>query len=801
MMPSLRLAAPFARFRPAAIAPRRRVPFPALALAVCLLFAAAGAAVLDDYGVGIDEPTQRSIAIANADYIRGDRDGRIKDSDWFYGLAFELPLLLVERLLGLDDSRDIYLSRHLLTHLFFIAGGFCCGLLAWRMFDNRWIALLALLLFLLHPRLYAHSFFNSKDLPFAVVFIIALYLTHRAFRRDTAGAFVLLGVVVGLAANMRPFALLLLPAVLVMRGLDWRPASGIRRRILLTAGSFAAAALLAIYASQPFYWENPLRFIDGIQTLSRHPTLVDNLFQGQIVWSDAVPADYIPVWFGITAPPGTLLLGAAGILAVLWRGWQTPGRILRKGELRFLFLTLGCFILPVAAVIVLQSHIYNGWRQMYFLWGPFCLLAAAGMHYIWKTGRGKRGRGKRGLSLTLRIAGCGLAAAGLGGALYAMVSLHPHQQIYFNLLAHRSAPGELGRQYDTDYWLIGARQGLEYLLERYPGQRLYVYGGNWNWPENNMLLLPAAERERIVVSDVWTADFYIGTDRNARTLAIPPEPAVYARRAYGSAYLRVTAPRLVWGAGAQPGAEVYRAAYQSLTAAASPAARSEFDVYIHDGALYYTKENCRPEDAAPPFFLHFYPVNPADLPDYRREYGFDNRSFNFAWSGGFFDGKCITREPLPDYPVARISAGQHSEGETLWRAEINPSVLVRFQEIEDGLAGLRPVAAAVGVELYRYGGMLVYRWETCAAAEVAARFYLHLFPADAADLPDGRQSHGFVNRGFSFPEYGAMRDGKCLAAAPLPDYPIARIRTGQHIPGRGQLWQADFPARPADAGR
>ena len=39
-----------------------------------------------------------------------------------------------------------------------------------------------------------------------------------------------------------------------------------------------------------------------------------------------------------------------------------------------------------------------------------------------------------------------------------------------------------------------------------------------------------------------------------------------------------------------------------------------------------------------------------------------------------------------------------------------------------------------------------------------------------------------------------MLAGQCAATAPLPDYPIARIRTGQHILGRGELWRADFPA-------
>ena len=771
----------------------RRIPFPALALAICLLFAAVGVAVLDDYGISTDEPAQRYIAEQNAAYIIGDRDAFTvwlsPPRDRFYGVAFELPLLMMERALRLQDSRSIYLSRHLLTHLFFIAGGFCCGLLAWRMFNNRWLALLAMLLFLLHPRLYAHSFFNSKDIPFLVMFVIALYLTHRAFRRDTLGAFVLLGVVVGLAANMRPFALIFIPAVLALRGLDfWQAASaGARRRILLIAGVFAAAALLAIYASQPFYWENPRRFIDGIQVLAQHPVLVNNLFRWQIVRSDAVPAGYLPVWFGITAPPAALLLGIAGIAVILWQGWRTPGRIWRKSELRFLFLILACFALPIVIAIVLQSHIYNGWRQMYFLWAPFCLLAAAALHRLPRPGRRK-------LNRTLRMAGYGLAAAGLGGAGYAIMSLHPHQQIYFNPLAARSAPDQLLQQYDMDYWGAAQLQGLEFLLERNPGAKLYVM--NRSGALNNRRLLPAAERERIALSGAWAADFHILSDRNIRHQALLPGPALYQRRAYGSTYISVVAPRLAWGAGLRPGAEVYRAAHRRVTTAASPAARSDFDVYLHDGALYYVKESCRPEDVAPWVFLHLYPVNNNDLPSYRREYGFNNLSFDFRWRGGVFDGKCITQEPLPDYPIARIRTGQYivGQGTQLWQVEFPGNILqyhTAYKSIRAGAPSVYLEPAAHGdFDVYLKENRLVYIKEQCSAADREARFYLHIIPQHTTDLPGDQQS-SFNNLDFWFAEKGVVLEGDCVAIAPLPDYHILSIRTGQFSEAN-QLWRAEL---------
>ena len=38
--------------------------------------------------------------------------------------------------------------------------------------------------------------------------------------------------------------------------------------------------------------------------------------------------------------------------------------------------------------------------------------------------------------------------------------------------------------------------------------------------------------------------------------------------------------------------------------------------------------------------------------------------------------------------------------------------------------------------------------------------------------------------------------GKCFAERPLPDYPIARISTGQLIPDDSPIWQVEFPTAP-----
>ena len=780
---------------PRSLAGLRRVPFWAQALVLCALFAVVGVAVLDDYGVTEDEHFQRGTAVTVAGYALGVSEEPPIGHDRYYGVAFEMPLLLLERAPGLRDSRHIYLMRHLLTHLFFIAGGFACGLLAYRMIGSRWVALLAMLLFMLHPRLYAHSFFNSKDIPFAAMLAVALYLTHRAFRRDTLGAFLLCGIGVGLAINLRVFGVMLMPMILAMRGLDlWQAGRGERRRILMTGVAFMAAAIAVVYIIHPYYWENPLRFVEGLRVLSQHPSILDNLFMGEIYRSDAVPWNYIPVWFAITAPPVALALGAVGCAAVCWHGVSRPLAALRAGETRFRILLMGCFALPVVVVIALQANIYQGWRQMYFLWTPFCLLAAVGLHTIanirvgegiWRVGaRLPRWVHGGGLHMSQRALAYGIAGVGLITTLTAMAALHPHQQVYFNALVDTKTPGALAKLYDMDYGSVAYRQLFEYLLARYPDDTLRV------WPRNNKraAILPSSDRERIVFTKSNEADFRFHTLVFYRYNA-PDPPMLHSIQAYGSVITQIIAPN------SDAYLDHYRAVYADAAANGTLLAHADFDIYIHNGELRYLNADCDPPEPNANFgiFLHFFPVNRADLPADRREFGFENRDFGFA---AFFDGKCVSQQFLPDYPLARIRTGQNVKGEPIWGADIDLAAHAAAQALYESIVAGdygQPVAQS-DFDVYLRGNVLAYLKENCEAGDVDARFFLHVVPVDPADLPAAGREHGFENRDFRFAERGAYIGGKCVAERELPGYAIERIRTGQFVSGEGRVWGVEFGA-------
>ena len=107
-----------------------------------------------------------------------------------------------------------------------------------------------------------------------------------------------------------------------------------------------------------------------------------------------------------------------------------------------------------------------------------------------------------------------------------------------------------------------------------------------------------------------------------------------------------------------------------------------------------------------------------------------------------------------------------------------------------------------GFDVSIRGGELVYIKESCTAEEARMRFMLHVYPADAADLPAVRKRGGYAfdNLSFYFTEHGVVLEGACVALYPLPDYAIERIETGQYAPGgEGLAWRAALRAAVSES--
>ena len=652
-----------------------------LAWGVWCLFLVAGLIMVDDYGVSLDTMYQRLVAINTVNYVLHDDQTLLRTHDRFYGAALELPLLLLtERVLGLEDPRHVYLARHVLTHLFFLIGGFCCYLLAWRLSGDRLVALAVMLLFLLSPRLYAHSFFNSKDPVFASAFVMALFFANRAFDKDSLGNYRQCGMAAGLLVNLRIMGMVLVAVVLVFRAWAWFRAEGpaARRRVATTTGAFALWGVVVLFISLPYLWGDPAgRLAEYWTTLADHPSVHPHeLFRGELFSSAALPWDYVLRWFAISQPPVTLLLGLLGLVAlglaaggVVRRGADAkPGVAWGVAELRFGVLLAACFALPLIAFALLRPAAYHGWRHFYFLHGPFCLLATfalMGLRQLPARGWRKKWVGGATGALT---------AAGLGVVVLEMAQIHPHQYLYFNFLADRKTPERLQARYTTDYNFMAMRQGYEYLLRQTPSaainlEKEYYETGILKHLSWSRLILPAADRRRFTHDPSRDPDFYLDDRGNLIQSKLPGDPfppVLHRLKVYNSTVVTVSTPDL---SRVDPAAaDEYRALHRAATAAKPAVARAYgYEVYLHGSRLAWVKEACEPGALRREFQLNFYPANADYMPDHLQKQGY----FEFRVRGVRFDDKCLGAARLPDFALARARLGQSIPGgELLWEVEV-----------------------------------------------------------------------------------------------------------------------------------
>ena len=211
-----------------------------------------------------------------------------------------------------------------------------------------------------------------------------------------------------------------------------------------------------------------------------------------------------------------------------------------------------------------------------------------------------------------------------------------------------------------------------------------------------------------------------------------------------------------------------REKYQALTPILSHS--GAFSVSLSDGFLLYHKEGCRPADLSARFFVHVFPVNETDLPEGRARHGYDTRNFSASSFQGGGD-TCTVKTRLPDYAIRYIHTGQfvsvmeNGAARTLniWEADVVP-----------------PAFSAPAFSVSLSDGFLLYHKEGCRRADLSARFFVHVFPVNETDLPEGRARHRYDNRNFSASSFQGGGDS-CTVKTRLPDYAIRHIHTGQFV--------------------
>lgn len=485
-----------------------------------------------DYGIPWDEQVERFSGIISAKYValrlapalarREENFSQIPDlhanPDADHGVFFQLPLVVLERLLGVDDTRDVYFLRHLVVFLTFVGGVYVFYRLAAQRFGSWAAGLLGAAALVLSPRLFAEAFYNYKDLVFLVFFTVGIYTLVRLLRRPTGTRVLLHAAVSAAAVDVRIMGVLLVPLTLFFMGLEafFRPPR--RAAFGWLAGLYLPLTAVVVVVGWPYLWENPLRhFQEAFAGFSRyHPSDRRELYLGQEVLTTQLPWHYTLVWLLVTTP--VLYVGLAGVggLGLLRTAGQSPWRWLRTRAGRQDLLFAAWFLGPLLAVVVFHSVLYDGWRHSYFIYPAFLLLALRGTHQLWRAAPAR----------WARLGGLAVALLGVAHPLYRMVRDHPYQNMYYGFLSGTTAE----RLFERDYWGLATRQGIEWILAQdasaqvtigtEPRLQVLLYNG--------ALLLPPAERKRVVRTIPAQARYFVTNYRFHPSLY----PTSYGREVY-----------------------------------------------------------------------------------------------------------------------------------------------------------------------------------------------------------------------------------------------------------------------------
>jgi hypothetical protein len=165
----------------------------------------------------------------------------------------------------------------------------------------------------------------------------------------------------------------------------------------------------------------------------------------------------------------------------------------------FLFILL--FVVPLAAVIVLNSALYDGWRHLYFIYAPFLLIAMTGAARL--LGLMEEARSGRERRAALFIAA--VIALGIISTPYQMIRYHPFQNVYFNTLAGNN----VGQIFELDYWGLSFRKGLEYIVKSDKRPIIGLLANPITPMRNNSVFLEKGDIKRLRHADINQANYFL----------------------------------------------------------------------------------------------------------------------------------------------------------------------------------------------------------------------------------------------------------------------------------------------------
>ena len=470
-----------------------------------------GWSILGDYGVTLDDFIYYLNAENTFIYIKQlylslfheDIDlSKYRDSLKEYPIVYELFLVFVCKLLNLNSFQDIYLTAHKINFLFFFSSLFVFFKLIKKRFGNTLIALLGITFLILSPRIFAESFYNSRDIFFMCLFIFYLSSLFNYLNNKNTKNIIIFSFFTALLINAKILGLLpfgIFCALYVYNFINNKKEFFEEKKNIIT---FLFFSFFFIYILWPFLWSNPFEnlFLALKDMLQGHEEIIlINYYFGQYISSDMMPWHYRTVWFLITTPIIILFLFFLGVILYFNKIIKLIGLTLDDNyKLKsndffdvFLFVT---FFINFFIVLEFNKSKFGGWRHIYYLYPIVIYFSIYFLAFIKKTN-----------SKYLKNIIIFFITLNFFYNIHWSIVNHPHQYVYFNFFSKNYAY----KNFDLDWWGVSHKSSIEYILKENDKNKIKIYAEGFTSLKDTYLQLDKESKERITLTDYNNADYII----------------------------------------------------------------------------------------------------------------------------------------------------------------------------------------------------------------------------------------------------------------------------------------------------
>jgi hypothetical protein len=352
-----------------------------------LFYAVWGFFTLDDFGVHLDEITQRTIGMENNRFLSGRVGFDKVEQHKFFGPIWESVSYLAEQVVFTEPLRTKLLLRRAMLWTFFVFGLWRLYLLGlrnsgWGMERHlRWGAMLPVLMVALWPRMFAEAHYNTKDALFFVLVLLVVDGLDRVWRREKQrwdwGWFGVMGLL-GVATTIRMGGVFVLGWAMLWplfrsfkekQSLDWD---------LIRWMIWGGVAFVAGYVgSYPYLWFTGLSGIKEVIGFA-----FNNPWQnGALFFGSMGPSRWYLLGWMVTTLSGLILLPLLTGAVVSLIQWGKGKVIFTLSTANFLLLILLSYIV---FAFIKMPVMYDAWRHSLFLLLPVVVLSARGWSVMYE---------------------------------------------------------------------------------------------------------------------------------------------------------------------------------------------------------------------------------------------------------------------------------------------------------------------------------------------------------------------------------------------------------------------------------